>query len=162
MKRVILFLIMCAAIAACFLTPFNVLNAIENKENFASALQEYEDARRSATDMNTSLAQAKTVFDSSRTFDVAYNDITRIVEVLRNTASITVSSVNTASPEKYFATGGAWSSDVEADAVIISITTDDSAAALRVIDKLQLPLYEIVVTEPNIIDIVFLTGGGTR
>lgn len=162
MKRVLFFLLLCGAIAACILTPYNVLNTLDSKQNFEAALREYESARSGATDSDTSLARSKTVFDSSRTFEIAYNDITRLVEVLRNTSTVTLTSVNVANPETYFTTGGPWSADNDAQAIIISVTTDDSAATLRIIDKMQLPLYEVTVTEPNIVDFIFLTGGGTR
>lgn len=159
MKRVVFFILMLAALYTALLSPINIREMMGRKEQLQEALDTYSNSQRALDTAKSALRETQQRYINKRVFEVAYSDVSRLTEVLNSVINITVSAVNTADPAQNFIAGGTWTEGTESKAVILSLTVEDSVSALRVIDKMELPIYEITVSEPNIVNITFLTGG---
>lgn len=158
-KKIILLLLAAACIYGVGFSPYSVPAFLDNSAQLRETLAAYDSAKRAKEDSDRALVDSQNAFVDKRNFDVAHTDVDKIIEVLSSAMSITVSSVNTADPLQHFAPGSIWDGSEQPDAVIVSMAVEDSTAALRIIDKLQLPIYEITVSEPSMVNITFLTGG---
>ena len=161
-KKIFLLLIAAGIIYAVGFSPYSVPGLLENSNKLRSTLAAYDNNKRAMEDSERTLSEARNEFIAKRDFEVAYSDVERVVDVLSGAMNITVSSVNTADPEQHFAPGSIWDGQDQPEAVIVSMAVGDSVSALRIIDKLQLPIYEVTVSEPSMVNITFLTGGANE
>ena len=159
MKRIIYLVLLLGALYAAIMSPYGVLKTKSKIENLSESLRFYVTTKSQVEGSKMSLAEAENNFNSQRTFEIAYSDVSRLVKVLDNVMTVTVSAVNVADPAQYFVPGSAWREGDTPEAVIVALAVDDTVSALRIIDKMELPIYSVAVTEPNIINITFLTGG---
>lgn len=159
MKRVVYFLLLVGALYAAVLSPYGVLKTKDRMSTLDTALRSYVTAKSQLEGARMSLQEAEAQFINDRSFEIAYSDITRLMQVLDNVSSVTVSAVNVADPEQNFMIGSTWTPGQDAKALVFSLAVDDTVAALRMVGKMQLPIYSVTVTEPNIVNVTFLTGG---
>lgn len=159
MKRAIALIFMLAAVALALLGPFNILNGINNLNSLKTAVYEYSDIRSSIAASQRNVYTAQSAFEEGRTFNVDYKNIDQIVEILDNITSISVSSINAVDAQQYFTPIGLYEEGVQPTAVKISMVAEDPVAALGVLDKMELPVYEVFISNPNLVDVTFLTGG---
>lgn len=161
-KKIILLLITAAMVYAVGFSPYSIPQFLQNSSNLRSVLATYDNNKREFEDSERTLAEARNEFVSKRNFEVAYSDIERVIDMLGGAMNITVSSVNTADPHQFFTPGSIWDGQEQPEAVIVSMAVGDSVSALRIIDKLQLPVYEVTISEPSMVNITFLTGGASE
>lgn len=159
LKRTIYGVLLVLALYGVFMSRWNVFTTFDKRDSLLDATTRYTMAQSNLEVAKQDFVAAQNEFNSKRTFEIAYSDINRIVTVLNNVAGVTVSAVNVADPEQYFVTGSAWEEGMEAKAISISLVVDDTSSALVVIGRMELPIYSIVVSEPNIVNMIFLTGG---
>lgn len=159
MKRAIALIFMLAAVALALLGPFNILNGINNLNSLKTAVYEYSDIRSGIAASQRNVYTAQSAFEEGRTFNVDYKNIDQIVEILDNITSISVSSINTVDAQQYFTPTGLYEEGTQPTAVKISMVVEDPVAALGVLDKMELPIYEVFISNPNLVDVTFLTGG---
>lgn len=159
MKRVIYMVMAVAVVAGVVLSPYSIIKTLSNTKELNTSLRQYVTAKAQLDSSKEFVMQAESDFNQSRTFEIGYYDVSRLVKVLNNVVTITVSSVNEADPRQNFAAGSAWSEGNESDAIAISLAVEDTASALRILEKMELPIYSIAITEPNIVTVTFLTGG---
>ena len=158
MRRVITGLIAIALVACFFFSKYNIANIKTRYAQLESALDSFQVTRGSIESTRDALVSAQNIFDRSRTSDIYYGDMDRLLTVLDNIATITVSSWEPYSAEDGFVP--VPSSGDKFTAARISLIVEDVDMALGVIDKLELPIYSINITEPNVVDVIFLTGAG--
>ena len=162
MKRLLFALIALGCMAFAIFGPFGALQMVENYFLVENAKNTYENSRRAVDSAKYSLSSAQTAFDKSRSFEISYSDIDRIKEVLDNVATVTVSGITNVDAQQAFATQDAYTPGSNASAVKMSLVVEDTVSALNVLDKMELPIYNIYVSEPGLIDVIFLTGGGIQ
>lgn len=162
MKRAIIALLAVASLAlvALPMSPYNILKTKENFDKLKEAQASYAEAKRSLALAEQSLLASQNTFTSGRTFEVHYGDITRLNQLLNGIAGLSVTSITGCDATNYFASTATWSPDDVSTptGIKVSLTTEDVASTLRILNKMELPLYQISVTEPNLVDAIFLTG----
>ncbi len=159
MIRVSHILICLVFLILVLVSPFSVFKTIKNSKKLTSSLQNYSTIKSQLENSKLDVSDAERRFSDQRDFEISYNDVTKLVQVLNNVASVTVTNVITVNPREYFTNTGEWSETDKAKAVTISLTVEDTVTVLKILDKMQLPLYSLVITEPNIVNVTFLTGG---
>lgn len=162
MKRVILGILAAVAVCAAALpqSPFNFQKTMDSYNRLKSAKASYSEQERNYNVAQQSLLASQSNFDSSRTFEVYYGDVTRLKQLFDGIASVSVTSITNCSAADYFSPTVTWSPDdgIPPDAVKISLTAEDTITALNIINKMELPIYQLDITEPNLVDVTFLTG----
>ena len=162
MKRIILLLMAVASICCAFLpmSPYNYGDVSNNLAELKVAQAEYNGARADLNRAQQELLQAQNSFDDGRTFEVYYGDIVRLKELFGGIAGLNVQTITNCDATKNFATSVPWSAEdpVAPTAVKFSITAEDTVTALNIINRMELPITQLMVTEPNMIDFIFLTG----
>lgn len=165
-KKLILFLLAVAAVYGAVLSPYNLPAALDKKANLEQALVSKAQASTSRDSARASLSSAKNAFDSQRTFEIAYTDLGRIKKMLDAVTGVSFSGIEEVDPANGYALVGPLNIEDYADgavlppsAVKLSVVAENTAAGLRVINTMQLPLVSIDVQEPGRMEIIFLTGG---
>lgn len=148
-----------ALFATAMVSPFGLPAA-----SAVIAEQKAEEVRRNTYAHNLDtveglLLNAVNEFNDSRTFDVYYGDITRLHEVLAGIAGITVSETVKVDPMNGYLDAGYIVDSDSVSAVRFMLLTDDPATAIGVLQRMQLPIYEISWQSPNSLSVTFLTGG---
>lgn len=128
------------------------------------AEKELEEARLGTYQFNLAstqraLVESVNAYNEARTFDVYYGDVTRVYDVLANIAGISVSSITKVDPANGYVDAGVYTEGDTPLAVEVVMLTDDVASAVKVIEKMELPVYEIDWQSPNVLSVIFLTGG---
>lgn len=162
MKRLLFAIIALASIAFAIFGPFGVLHLMDNYFAVENARIQYENSKRSVDSARYGLRDSQAAFDESRTFEIDYSDIDRLKEVLDNVSTVTVSGITNMDAQQSFASQDAYTGDNTSSAVKISLVVEDTVSALNVLNKMELPIYNIYISEPGLIDITFLTGGGIQ
>lgn len=161
MKRSIhCILALCMICLVCF-TNYGVINTVEQRSDLRQAATDYKEAEARLDISKVALNSAEANFAKNREFEIVYTDVSNLVKVLNGVSAITVSAVNVADPAQHFSAGAAWNEQMgsEVQSVTMALTVDDTVSALKLIERLELPIYSISVTEPNIVNVTFLTGG---
>lgn len=159
MKKIIYLLLVAASLYAATISPFGIIKTKERFDSLDKTLRQYVTVKSQLEGAKMSVIESQNAFVEGREFEIAYNDVERLLKVLDNVLTVTVSSVNIADPKQYYIAGSNWEAGTECQAVIISLAVDDTVAALKVIDRMELPIYSVTITEPNIVNVTFLTGG---
>lgn len=159
MKRIIAAVLLVVSLVLTFVGPYNIFDAFRNKQLIENVVQEYSSAKASIDGTRREVFSAQAGFEDGRTFNVDYKDVNQLVTVLDNIVSITVASVTAVDAQNYFTQIGEYDESMAPTAVTISLVVEDTVSALNVIDKMELPIYQIFVSSPNLIDVTFLTGG---
>lgn len=162
MKRVILLLMAVAALCGAFLpmSPYNFGSAQSMMTELKLSQADYVGAKADLNRAQQELAKAQSTYDSGRTFEVYYGDIIRLKELFSGIAGLNIQTITNCDATKNFATSVPWSAEdpVAPTAVKFSITAEDPTSALNIINRMELPIVQLTVTEPNMIDFIFLTG----
>lgn len=126
--------------------------------------QQLEETRRNTYEHNLDtveglLVNAVNTFNEERTFDVYYGDVERLHEVFAGIAGITVSEMVKVDPMNGYLDAGFVVDGDTVSAVRFVLVTDNPTTAIGVIQRMQLPVYEISWQSPNSLSVTFLTGG---
>lgn len=159
MKRLVIGLLAIVAAVYAVVSPYSVPKTLERYSDFQDAVFNYEQATADYNSQVSSLQSAQSNFDSTRTFEVHYSDIDRITQVLKGVATVNVTDLTSCDPANMFNPVSTYIQGDTPAALRISVATEDPVGALRILDKMQLPMYDIHVVEPNLIEFTFLTGG---
>lgn len=160
MKRIIIALLAAVSLTVAFapVSPYSLSKTMDNQQRLEQSKGSYAAANWDLNASKSALTLSQNKFIEGRSFEVHFGDITRLKQLFDGIAGISVGSVTGCSVKDSFSTTVEWSEDSQDTAVRISLTVEDILTALTIIDKMELPLYQIVATEPNMIEIVFLTG----
>lgn len=160
MKRILISLIAIVAIAAACISPFNIFKAMDNYNRLEVAIRQFEQSKGTIDASRSALAAAQSSFDNGRTFEVSYGDIDSLCEVLDNISSVSVSAKTNVDAQENFAPLGEYDANINPSAVKLSLVAEDTVSALNIVNRMELPIYRIFVSEPGLVDVIFLTGGG--
>lgn len=142
-------------------SPASVTNAASTLNEVDAAVEKYNSDLKDIESLRSDAELAKNTFDSERTFEVHYSDISNVLRVLYNVSGITVSEVTVVDPEQGFAVVSPYIEGSYAEALKISMTATDTKTILEVLDRMEFPIYSLYIREPNYVDLIYLTGGGT-
>lgn len=145
--------------SALFLSPLGV-KGLQSK----LSTQQEQERRVSSYEWNvgaveSSLRQAVAEFNSKRTFDVSYTDVSRIHQVLYNIPGIEVQSMEKIDPMNGYIECGYVVEGDTFSAVKINMLVASPETVLSVLYKLQVPVHSFNWDEPNKFSVIFLTGG---
>lgn len=160
MKRIVIALLAVVSMAIALVpsSPYGISKTMENMERLEQSKESYAAANRELNAARGSLTNSQNNFIGDRTFEVHYGDVARLRQLFDGIAGISVASITNCSVKDNFASTVEWSEDSIDTAVKISLTTEDLVTALNIIDRMELPLYQINAVEPNMVEIIFLTG----
>ena len=129
---------------------------VSQKEAETARVNTYQFNLNSA---KNALLESVNTYNETRVFDVYYGDISKIYDVLTSVAGITVSGITKVDPAQGYVDAGAYTEGDTPLAVEFQLLTDDASSAIRIINKMELPIYEIDWQSPNSLSVIFLTGG---
>lgn len=140
------------AIFKCISVPSNLdqLSSLALAKNNATA--EYNDAIEGAK-------QSEDNFISQRTFELAYSDIDQVLELLGSVSGIQISSVKQLDPETGFSEVGDYKTGSDASAVKVDLVVADIPTALKSLEKAELAINKISISEPNMISLELILKG---
>ena len=155
MRRIVSGVLAAIFVALAVFSKYSLLNAKSQYDKLRNSLLSFNSIKTATESSKRTLSLAKRNFEDNRASDIYFGDIDRLVTVLNNVATISVTGWEPFSAEDGFV---AVPSSTNFTAARISLVVDNIDLALNVIDKLELPIYSIVISEPNMIDVIFLTG----
>ncbi len=165
-KKIVLALLAVVAIYGAVLSPFSLTNTLEHKTQLEQTIKSRNEAKDGRDAARESYANAVAAFESQRSFDIHYTDLARMKQLIDTVTGISFSGLYEVDPNMNFALGAPLNpedypagSTTLPPAVCMSVIAEDTAAGLRILDKLELPVYSITTSEPGRIDIIFMTGG---
>lgn len=165
-KKIVLLVLALASLYGAFLSPYSLSTTMEKKSQLESAISSQTAAKNERDMARIALNNAVTAFESERTFDIHYTDITRMKQLIDSVTGVSFAGMYEADPKANYMLGGQLLIEDYLDgtaqlpqAVALSLIAEDTAAGLRIVDKLELPAVRITTSEPGRIDIIFLTGG---
>lgn len=161
MKGKIIFpALLCVALTgALVLSPYGVGSAKKQLDIQAAQETKMETYKRNVETAESMLLDSVNSFVEGRTFDVAYNDVSKIHEVLSKIAGIQVKDMEKVDPYAGFIESGYIMQGDTPAAVQFNLLTTDPTTAISVFDKMELPIYSVSWDSPNIMTVVVLTGG---
>lgn len=162
MKKIILAVLIILAFGAAIFAPWGISSGMEQLNTVRYAADQYREVQGELNQKVAGLDAAKSSFDGQRTFEVHYSDVDTIITLLNNVMGISVSNVVSVDAQNNFSTVGPYSSEsvIVPSAIQVSLVTEDPVAALRAINRMNLPIYSVEVQEPTAVMVTFLTGGG--
>lgn len=159
MKRILLALLAVAGVVAVIASPFGVLQTKAKYEQFNSVVAGYTFAQDNFKNTQANIDTARDAFIARRTFEVDFGDVSRVVQLLNGVNTIQVSKVMCCDALNQFIQTAEWEERRTPSAVCISLSVENTVAALNVLSKMELPIYSISVVDTNAVDVIFLTGG---
>lgn len=160
-KKLILLVLAIGAAYGALLSPYSY-KANENVPQEIKQVQmELSDAEVNSVKAREEMHNAKATFDNNHSFDVAYNDLSKLSKLLSITAGISVSGMSAYDPVSQMEIGP-YDPESGAElpaAILMKLVVDDINGGLRVVNRLELPVISLTVNEPGNIDVIFLTGG---
>lgn len=164
MKRIMLCLLIILACAATLLpsSPTSISNAMDQLNQVEGAADSYRMVQGQVNSAVSGINSSRQEFDSNRSFDVYYGDIDQLLSLLNQVVGITVSGVYCVDAQKDFTPTVTYTEgDAHVPSAIrVTLIVDDTVNALRILDRMNLPLYSIDLQEPGTVSVIFLTGGG--
>lgn len=186
MKRAVLLLLAVLTAAMAFtpasiksyvpidLPQVDIMSALDTKDRLERTLADNNSAKSALTSARQTYQNAVAAFTSQRTIDIGYGDVHRIYLLLSSVQGISFRSLHQADPDANWAKGMelnvedyAPTGELETPAiappaaVCMTLIVEDIGQGLAMIDKLALPVCQIVTTSPGTIEVTFLTGGGS-
>lgn len=171
-KKVVLLLLALAAVYAAALSPFAVMSTLDKKDQLEAAIQAQTQAKQSRDNAKTSSASAKSAFDSERVFTTGYTEVVELKSLIDRVTGVSFVELREADINANYAPGvvidldsftaptdGSVPTAVLPPALIMTLVAEDTAAGLRIVNMLELPICRITTEEPGRIETVFLTGG---
>lgn len=171
-KKVVLLLLAVVSVYAAVLSPFSIMQTLEEKTQLETALQAQSQAKQSRDAAKSSSASAKSAFDSERVFTTGYTEVVELRSLIDRVTGITFVELREADINSNYAPGVVIDLDSFTSsgddgvptatlppALILSLMAENTAAGLKIVNMLELPICRITTQEPGRIDIVFLTGG---
>lgn len=184
MKRVVLFLLALITAAMAFvpnsirsvlpveLPAVDVLSTLDTKDKLEQILRDNDAAVANSTKAKQTYQNAEEAFKSQRTIDIGYGDVYRMYQLLSAVQGISFRNLYQADPDANWAKGmelnvedyapagemGAPTATLP-PAVCMVLVVEDIPQGLNMVDKLALPVCQIVTSSPGTIEVTFLTGG---
>lgn len=155
------------------LPAVDIMSTLETKDKLEAALSENKSAAAARTNAMQNYQNAVAAFDSQRTVDIHYTDVYRIQQLLSGVQGVTFVSLHEADPNANWAKGmelnvedykPAGEMEVATtslpQAVCMTLIAENIPQGLAIVDRLALPVCQILTTSPGTIEVTFLTGGG--
>lgn len=172
-KKLLFLLLAVAAIYGAALSPFNIRTALETKATLEQTLKDKQNASQQKTQAQMTFSNAVSAFDSERQFEIHYTDVYRLRQLLDGIQGMEFVSLHQADPAANWAKGMeinvddfAPISETEGNpnatlptAVCMTLMVEDIAQGLKVVDRMSLPICQIITSSPGTIEVTFLTGG---
>lgn len=165
-KRIVLVLLFLVAAYGAVASPYSLVNTLDTKAQLETAISDQKAAKDTRDAAKSRYVSAKNAYESERTFDIHYTDLPRMKQLIDSVTGISFYSLSEVDPSANYLLGAPVDLERLADgtaelprAVSLSLVAEDTAAGLRIVDKLELPIVSMSVTEPGRIEIIFLTGG---
>lgn len=125
------------------------------RNQFYNSVEELENHKLEVEALSNSVEQAIRDYKENRTFNGGYD----IPELLNAVNGITVLSSYEVNPSEYFSVVGEYTGGDDFEAVKILLKVEDVNSALKVINKIQLPIYSCNVNNTdNTIEFIYLGG----
>lgn len=148
-----------ASIAAVTVSPIGVPAAIKALEAEEEFILKEDIANAKLQSATSSLIDSVEEFNNSRTFDLYYGDIDKLTEVLSTVAGISVKNVAIVDPMSNFQVVGYYSEGDNPSCVQFELIVESVENAMAVLERMELPVYSVYVEHPNILNVIFLSGG---
>ena len=156
MNKIVMTVVAIVTLALAILLPkYGMRSSYNTYLKMQSDLSNYNSIKANVDRSQHELSAAQDAFESARQSEIYYGDVERIVSILNNLTMLSVVDTQPYSVENYFTPAA---NDMYPTAYKISIVTNNLASTLSIIDRLELPVYNIQVMEPNMVDVIFLTG----
>ena len=133
MKRVITGLIALACIFALFFSEYNVFNTRSQYAKVKDSMTSFGRIRETSDIARQTLESVQKNFDKERTSEIYYGNVERLITVLDNIASISVSGWEPCSAENNFI--AVPNAGEGYTAARISLVVDNVEVALNIIDR---------------------------
>ena len=164
-KKLVLVLLAAVALYGAIASPYSLVSTLDRKAALEAAVAEKDSAEAALNNSRSAYVNAANAFESQRTFTDVHADLQQMKALLDAVTGISFAGLYEADPNMNFALGAP--ADPEAYpsgtplpvALCLQVVAEDTAAGLRIIEKMELPVQSIVTTEPGRIDVIFLTGG---
>lgn len=137
--------------SVAFIYP-KVTEMIDISTTYQNTKNRYDNSKRSAI-------TAENDFVSNRDFELYYNDVDGILELLNNVSGITVSEVLQLDATNGFAEIGVYEKGTDVNALRITLVVNNIDIALQSIEKAQFAISNIECISPNKIIIDIITKG---
>ena len=145
--------------AVLTLSTIGIPGVIDTKNERDMILDRQASAEYRLTNTQNNLIRVVEELNASRTFDVYYGDIENIAKVFDAFGGITIKSLSSADHKNNFVDVGPVIDASSVSAVHYTLEVKDVINTLGLLEQMELPVYSIVITNNNTIDVVFLTGG---
>lgn len=142
--------------------PFGVPNVLIAARAAKAEAIKLENYTTNEQTLHNIVASAQNTFADGREFDVYFGDTAGIYSVLKNIAGVEVKNMVQVDPLGNFVERGMIVDGSDPAAARFDLVVSDVGTALKLIQKLQLPLVDVSYTEPNALSVTFLTGGAIR
>ena len=159
MKRISIGILALASVAFLFVSPYSLGKTKENYEAFKQTVADYNASVTDLSSRTGAIQSAQSSFDSQRSFEVYYGDVEKLRQVIDGVSSVAITDISVCDPSSQFSVTGSYTEGDSPAAIRVSVTTEDTSAALKIFEKMELPVYKIHIQEPGLIEITFLTGG---
>lgn len=140
MRKIFLIIVSLALVAAMFVGTPNVWQFVEAKQTVEHNLSEYLAGKADAADAASDKLRARAAFDSDRTFDIDYTDLSSVYRLLNAVSGIKVEKVRAVTLAGNFADPKEWVGNAQVEALQFTLKCDNAFDALRVLGKMQLPI----------------------
>ena len=140
------------AISCTAITIPKVSEISDTNRVYSDTKQKYESSVKSAIN-------AENNFTSNRTFELYYNDVDGILELLDNVSGMNVAEVKVLDAENGFNEVGVYEKGTQANALRIHLVVNNIDVALKSIEKAQFAIYNIECKTPSDIIIDIITKG---
>ena len=159
MRTVVAVLLTLVVVAALLFSPFSLAAA-----ETAIATYESEKSRASTLQFNldsieSSCSSVVAKFNDTRTFDVFYGDLERLNQILNGVGGIEILTTNVMSAEPPYDFEKIYEPSDVPSVIQYELRTSDPLATVRVLERMQLPVIELIVTFPETVTVTFMTGG---
>lgn len=148
-----------AGIAATCFAPTGV-SAVKNIYVQESQEQaKYDAAQAKLHKAESDVTAAVNTYNSSRDFDIYYGDVDRLLEVFAGLPGIQVRRTTIVDHLDNFGEVVTYQSGSQHAAVKVELVVSDLKSAITIIDTMDLPVVSIQYSYPNLLTVVFMTGG---
>lgn len=144
MKKIFLILLSTCLFAYLFVGSPNIRDFLAARENIQVTLNSYAQGKQDAYTSNKDLEAAKSEFSAGRTFDFDYKDLEGISKLFNAVSGMKVKEVNAVSVQSGFTEVQPWVDTKSVEALRFTLECSNAFDALRVIQKIQLPVESIV------------------
>lgn len=148
-----------ALVVALAISPFGLPNAVSGIRAAKAESTKIENYALNEQMLSNMVVEAQNKFADSREFDVYFGDVSGIYSVLKNIAGIEIKGHYQVDPMNNFVEKGMVHEGSTPAAVRFDLLVSDVDTALKVIQKMELPLAQVSYSEPNTLSVTFLTGG---